>query len=231
MSIRLRLVFTALLGLCICAIVVPLRLRAGRHDEQQLQQANKAHQVADTAKTQGDAYVQQAQNLNPTIKADGDALAAARARRNRDRAALLAAHDRPAPGAPADPKPAGDPQSVVPPVDGAALVADDVAVDAAADAKMAHLEEQVRLLTLADQQHQAEASALREENRLLRANIAARPTSRPWGVGAVYGTNQTVGGYISKDLSLVQVGAQVVRRQIPGGQSTLEAIFTAGVRF
>ena len=86
-------------------------------------------------------------------------------------------------------------------------------------------------MTQADLARQAQVQDLQGELAQLRAIIAARPTPRLWGVGAVYGTNQTAGGYISRDLGLVQLGAQVVRRQLSGGQTTLEALVTAGVRF
>ena len=116
-------------------------------------------------------------------------------------------------------------------VDVAALVADDDALDAAQTKKIADLEAKVALLESADGAHQAEAAALRVEVGQLRAIIAAHPTPRLWSVGAVYGTNQTAGSYLSRDLGLVQLGVQVVRRQLNGGQTILEALVTAGVRF
>jgi hypothetical protein len=232
MSMRTRLLASAFVALACVWIGVDVRAWLGhRHEAQEQHQVVQQVRTSDLIAQKGEDHAQAAQALAPAAHDSAQELQAARARRDRDRAALLAGQGHPKPGAPADPQAPGDPQPVVPPVDGAALVADDAAVDAAADKEKAILVDQNRLLTLAHQEDTAAIQGYKAVIAQQAAIIAARPTPRTWAVGAVYGTNQTAGGYISKDLGLVQVGVQVVRRQLAGGQTTLEAIGTAGMRF
>ena len=62
----------------------------------------------------------------------------------------------------------------------------------------------------------------------LRAALAVR---HPWAAGVSYGTDATAGAWIERDYSVVRVGMDVVRRTLPGGQTTLEAVARLGISF
>ena len=237
MTLKLRLILAGVLALVCIWLVVDVHSCVGRHQESaRLQKANQLEQSQTTHGTEATVHEQEAQALTPALQQDAATDAGDDAAVERDRAALqkFGARPRPVgPAAPADPA-----QPVSAPVDMAALdaVKDQLIADLTkdlTDTKKALVDTRAQATAYAagDQARQAQVQDLQGEVGQLRAIIAARPTVRTWTVGAVYGTNQTVGGYISKDLGLVQVGVNVVRRQLAGGQTTLEAIGTAGVRF
>ena len=225
MTIRNRILASCALALICLAVLFGADSCAHRRQEAaRLKKAQQLEQSQATHGTEATVHEQEAQDLKPIRWQDDAAVAA-------DRAAL--ARLRPTPARP-DPAPApGSPTPVlvpapvvVAPLDAAKdKLIDDLTKDLT-DTKAA-----LQDMTQADLARQAQVQDLQGELAQLRAIIAARPTPRLWGVGAVYGTNQTAGGYISRDLGLVQLGAQVVRRQLSGGQTTLEALVTAGVRF
>lgn len=211
------------------------------HHRQEAARLQKAQQLDQSQATHGQEAItheQAAQALTPVLGQDTTTDASDDAQVAQDRAALArlrAAHPRPDPA----PVPGADaPQPVSAPVE---LAAVDAATEKlvsdltqeVADRKKHEADLQLALdaMTAGDQARQAQVKDLQGEVGQLRAIIAARPTVRTMTVGAVYGTNQTVGGYFSKDLGPVQIGVELVRRQLAGGQTSLEAIGYGGVRF
>ena len=89
---------------------------------------------------------------------------------------------------------------------------------------------QLHTMTLDRDAYKADADAKGLELADLHASLAVQPRPRSWAAGLVYGTDSTLGAYVSRDLGVLQVGLDVVRRPIAGG-TTLEAIGTAGFRF
>jgi hypothetical protein len=195
----------------------------GRH--QKAAQLRKADQL-DVSQASHEAkaviHEQEAQALKSIRTTDDDQVAQARAE-----VARFERAPAPRPDLPAVP----DPEPVGPPVD---VAGREAAKDRLIEALSKDLEDTQAALhaqELADQERLAQVRDLQGEVLQLRSIIAARPTARTWSVGAVYGTNRTVGGYVTKDLGLVQVGMDVVRRELAPGQTTLEAIGHLGLRF
>ena len=94
---------------------------------------------------------------------------------------------------------------------------------------------QLHTMTLAATASQKEAQDYRQavadaqaEVAQLRAALAVR---HPWAAGVSYGTDATAGAWIERDYSVVRVGMDVVRRTLPGGQTTLEAVARLGISF
>ena len=73
--------------------------------------------------------------------------------------------------------------------------------------------------------------AYKAEALASRAQLAVQVQVRNWSVSAIYGTNQTAGAGVEYRYHAVQVGVDVVRRQIAGGQTTLEALGRVGFSF
>lgn len=90
---------------------------------------------------------------------------------------------------------------------------------------------QITNLTQDRDAYKAEALASRDVIAAQNARLAAQPPVRNWGVAVIYGTNQTAGGGVEYTYHAVSVGVDVVRRQIGGGQTTLEALGRAVIRF
>lgn len=88
---------------------------------------------------------------------------------------------------------------------------------------------QIANLTAATDSWKAAAGASQIEVAKLRALASASETK--WGVGAVYGSSGTAGVYVERAFGPIQVGVSVVRHAVAGGQTTLEAIASAGIRF
>ena len=74
-------------------------------------------------------------------------------------------------------------------------------------------------------------AAQASQSEVVQLRAAAAASSTRWGVGALYGTSGTAGGYVERGFGPVQVGVSVVRHAIAGGQTTLEAVASAGIRF
>ena len=94
--------------------------------------------------------------------------------------------------------------------------------------RIADRDQQLKDQTAATAAWKASAMASQAENAKLRAAAGLAPK---WGAGALYGSSGTAGGYVERSFGAVQVGMSVVRHQIAGGQYTLEAIASAGIRF
>lgn len=171
-------------------------------------------------------HEQEAAAIQTQLQADDAAVAAARAA-----LARLAIHvSRPAGhsqdatiNAPAHPDPA--------PVVLAPLDAAKDQLIAALTLEVADLKTQSAALAQADLERQAQVKDLRAEVVQLRASIAARPPELRWAASAIYGTNQTAGAGLEYDRGIVRAGMDIVRHQVSGGQTTLEAIGRVGVRF
>ena len=131
----------------------------------------------------------------------------------------------------------GDPAGPVQaPVDLAPLVAKLTSLTDAQDAQ--HQVDLARIAgrdkELADQVAATtswKAAALASQVETTQLRLQASLKARLWTVGGLYGTNKTVGGFAQRALGPVSLGVQVVRRQLDGGQTTLEAIGTAGISF
>jgi hypothetical protein len=92
------------------------------------------------------------------------------------------------------------------------------------------LEGNVATLTLARDSWRSMAQASQQESAQLRVVIASRP-SYSWAAGGSYGTDKQVGAWIEKDSGRLRYGLDVVRHQLAGGNSTLEAVARLGWRF
>ncbi len=201
--------------------------------------AYKAHQAAlhlrkadvlDTYQTshgaKAETHEQIAEEAQARIQADDAAVAAARAA-----VARLAVH---LPGPVSHPKDAAvnapahpDPAPVVlAPLDAAKDDLIQALTQSVADLKTANA-----ALAQADLERQAQVKDLRAEVVQLRASIATRPPELHWAASAIYGTNQTAGAGLEFDRGIVRAGVDVVRRQVSGGQFTLEAVGRLGIRF
>ena len=82
-----------------------------------------------------------------------------------------------------------------------------------------------------DAERQAQVKDLQGEVLQLRAAIASTPRELHWGVSVTGGTNQTLGGGVEYSRGIVFAGVDVVRRQLAGGQTTLEALGRVGFHF
>jgi len=70
----------------------------------------------------------------------------------------------------------------------------------------------------------AQIADLRTEVGQLRASLAATPRERPWGIGAVYGSNGTQGGTVVRSFGPLEVGADVVQQSIGNGQRSIQIV-------
>ena len=105
--------------------------------------------------------------------------------------------------------------------DQAQLITDLTAENGALRAQNADLKLAVTSLTQAGQGFQQESTGLR----------AAVTSARPWAVGLIYGTSQTMGAFMERDLGPIRAGVDVVRRVLPAGNATIDASARLGWRF
>lgn len=165
--------------------------------------------------------------VDAVVSAQHDAQAApvaGRAGRLRSEAQALALADS-RPVAPKDP-----------PVDLAPLVAKLTELNVALDAqhtldllRIADRDKSILDLTAASSSWKAACQASQAENAQLHIQLSAK--SLPWTAGAIYGSNGTVGGFLERTLGPIEVGLDIVRRPVAGGQTSYEALGRAGVRF
>ena len=199
--------------------------------------AYKAHQAAvhlkkadvlDTSQTahgaKAETHEQAAQALTPALQSDDEGVARARA--------ALAELQHPAPVAhPTNATPDAPAHLDTAPVVLAPLDAAKDDLIQALTQSVADLKASNSALTQADQERQAQVKDLKAEVVQLRASIAARPPELHWAASAIYGTNQTAGAGVEYDRGILRAGMDIVRRQVAGGQTTLEAIGRVGIRF
>jgi len=239
MPLRARLIGILVIALACCAICFGgWRWFEARQAAAHLQKADQLETSQAQHGTQAVTHEQAAQALNPILQADdatdtGDDAAVARSR------AAVERLRTPRPGP--DPAPGSGPHAPEPvqaPVELAALDAakdqliSDLSKDLADTKKaLADTRAQAAAYAAGDQERQAQVKDLQGEVLQLRAAIASRPKDLHWAANAIYGTNQTIGAGVEYDVSIVRLGVSVVRRQLAGGQSTLEALGTAGFRF
>ena len=95
--------------------------------------------------------------------------------------------------------------------------------------RIADRDSRIENLAAATESWKAAAAASQIEVTKLRTLASLR--DRKWGAGAMYGTSGTAGAYVERAFGPVQVGMSVVRHTVAGGQTTLEAIASAGIRF
>jgi hypothetical protein len=151
-----------------------------------------------------------------------------------DEAAMAYASPRHVP-APAGPK--GDPQPVDVPLESPREGAKDRLITDLtkdlADTKSALLarDSVIKDQTAAIAAFQADADVKGQQVAALQAALSVVPRPLIWAAGAVYGTDGTIGAYVTRDLGFVQAGLDVVRHQRPSGPTTLEAVARLGIKF
>jgi hypothetical protein len=180
----------------------------------QINVAIKDQKAEEKSVKEGSDYEAQAKQFSDTLSAD----AAEVARLERPRTAI----DHAPSGPPSPGELVAQPVVVAPDPQ-------DVALNEAYRKEIADLKTQLQTVTLESQSYKAANQASQSEVIALRAALAL--TNHHWAAGAVYGTDNTVGAYVTRDLGLVRVGLEVVRRPVLGGQTTLEAIGNIGWRF
>jgi len=178
--------------------------------------ANQAEAVATTDHAQGVQHDAEAEHRAPVLANDDAEV------QRLERIADPAPDPAPSPALPGS-------QVVGPPP----VVVDDTEHQLVAALKkdLADTKDQLATVTLARDAYRSEADARAQECTQLRVALAAVPRDLHWSAGAVYGTGQTAGGYVERDLGPIRVGVDIVRRQLAGGQTTLEAIGHLGMRF
>ena len=189
-----------------------------------LQKADALDTSQATHETKAETHEQEATNLTPALQSDDEAVARARAALAKLQHPAPVAHPTNAtPDAVAHPDPA---PVVLAPLDAAKDDLIQALTQSVADLKASN-----SALTQADLERQAQVKDLKSEVVQLRASIAARPPELHWAASAIYGTNQTVGAGVEYDRGILRAGMDIVRRQVAGGQTTLEAIGRVGIRF
>lgn len=173
----------------------------------------QAAEVKDEAK--GDADDKQLEADAPILAADDAAVTR-----------LEDAQPAPAPAPPHAPTP--DPQPVGLP---AVVVGDprDQALIQALQKDLADTQQALHTAITAAADYKQAAQDSQAEAAQLRAALTVR--QKAWAVGGLYGTDSSLGAWVERDLGVVRVGVDVVRRPIAGGQTTLEAIARLGIRF
>ena len=178
--------------------------------------ADRQEAIATTDHAQGVQHDQEASNRAPVLAADDAEV------ERLEKLADPAPDPAPAPALPGS-EVVGPPPVVV--VDAEHLLV------AALKKDLADTKDQLATVSLARDAYRSEAYARAQECTQLRAALAAVPRELRWSAGGVYGTAQTLGGYVERDLGPFRVGLDIVRRQLAGGQYTLEAVGRAGIRF
>ena len=234
---NIRLIVTALVASILLAYGA-VRWLEHQESAKHIQEANHLDISQANHGTQEMTHEQEAKALTPVIHADeaqdqDDDAAVARDRATVGR--LRAVHPGPDP-APAPRK--DDPQPISPPLVMAPLDAakdkliDDLTKDLDDTKKsLADTQAQANALATANLERQAQVKDLQGEVAQLRAAIASRPSDLHWALSGIYGSSQTIGAGLEYDVSVVRVGIDVVRHQLPNGQDTLEAVGRLGVKF
>jgi hypothetical protein len=76
------------------------------------------------------------------------------------------------------------------------------------------------------------AEGLQRENAGLRTALQATTLpEHPWAVGGIYGTSQTWGAFVERDMGPFRTGVDVVRRALPSGTATIDTTARLGWRF
>ena len=196
--------------------------------------ADAAGQVAAKDEAAGVADVTHAQSAAAQVTRDDTTQAGDDAAVAQDETELAHAPAGPVPP-PADPK--GDPQPVDVPLESPREAAKDRLIadltKDLADTKTAlrDRDAEIKDQAAAIAAFRSDAEAKGQQVVALKAALSARPKDLNWAAGAVYGTDGTIGAYVTRDLGFVQVGLDVVRHQLPSGPTTLEAQAHAGFRF
>jgi hypothetical protein len=182
-------------------------------------QANKIDAPTTAALSKGVSSGQVAQTLEPAKQAAHTKVDADRARLQADEVRRAAQPVQPAGSGSTGP--AAAPVASAVEQDQAQLITDQATENGVVEAQNADLQASVTSLTQAAQGFQQEASALR----------AAIVPARPWAAGIVYGTSQTMGAFVERDLGPIRAGVDVVRRVLPAGNATIDASARLGWRF
>jgi len=175
--------------------------------------------TATAALSKGVSIGQAAQTLEPAKQAAHSKVDADRTRLQADEVRRAAQPVLPA-GA-GSTGPAAAPVASAVEQDQAQLITDQTTENGVVEAQNADMQASVTSLTQAAQGFQQEASTLR----------AAITPARPWAAGIVYGTSQTMGAFLERDLGPIRAGVDVVRRVLPAGNATIDASARLGWRF
>ena len=237
MTLKMRLI--GILGIALSCLAIGgggMRWFQAHQAAAHLQKADQLDTSQAQHGTQAVTHEQAAQALNPVLQADDGTDAGDDAAVERDRAALQDACARRRPVDPA--APATPAQPLPPPVDVAAvdeiknrLIADLTKDLTDTKKALADTRAQAAAYAAADQARQAQVKDLQGEVGQLRAVIASTPRELHWGVSITGSTNQTLGGGVEYSRGIVFAGVDVVRRQLAGGQTTLEALGRVGFHF
>ncbi len=239
MTLKMRLI--GILGIALSCLAIGgggMRWFQAHQAAAHLQKADQLDTSQAQHGTQAVTHEQAAQALNPVLQEDdatdaGDDAAVDRSRAKVER--LRASHPGP------DPAPGSGPHAPEPvqaPVELAALdgakdqLISDLTKDLT-DTKKALADTRVQAAAFAagDIERQAQVKDLQGEVLQLRAVIASTPRELHWGVSITGSTNQTLGGGVEYSRGIVFAGVDVVRRQLAGGQTTLEALGRVGFHF
>jgi hypothetical protein len=182
-------------------------------------QANKIDAPTTAALSKGVSSAKVAQAKDPAIQAAHSAVDADRTRLQADEVRRAAQPVQPASAGSTGP--AAAPVASAVEQDQAQLITDLTAENGALRAQNADLKLAVTSLTQAGQGFQQESTGLR----------AAVTSARPWAVGLIYGTSQTMGAFMERDLGPIRAGVDVVRRVLPAGNATIDASARLGWRF
>ena len=175
--------------------------------------------TATAALSKGVSIGQAAQTLEPAKQAAHSKVDADRTRLQADEVRRGAQPVQPASAGSTGP--AAAPVASAVEQDQAQLITDQATENGVVEAQNADLQASVTSLTQAAQGFQQEASTLR----------AAITPARPWAAGIVYGTSQTMGAFLERDLGPIRAGVDVVRRVLPAGNATIDASARLGWRF
>ena len=230
--------FAVVLALLLIWAGWALQSRSAHHLASAAQaQAARDDTGAATAYQQGVSHTQAAQQQAPVIAQDESRVGRDDAAVAADRLALAKLHPRPVPD-PRSPQ-APPPQSVAgppasdPEVDALRRLSDDLTRDLT-DTKQLLADTRVQLVEKtaeADAFRQSADGYQKEAGSLKVALTALQGQRRHWSAGLIYGTSQTVGAYVERDAGPFRIGADVVRRVLPAGNSTIDASARLGWTF
>jgi hypothetical protein len=190
-------------------------------------QDNKTDATATAALNKGVSSAKAAQAQEPTIQAAHSKVDADRARLQMDEARSARPIRIPAPAGSHGP----DPQPVPPPLESPVeqdkdqLIHDLTKENAALRAQNTDLQAAVASLKPAATGFQQESVSLRQSVSTLQGD------KRAWAAGVVYGTSQTLGAFVERDLGPFRAGVDVVRRVLPAGNATIDATARVGWSF
>lgn len=187
-----------------------------------LVQTDRTTAAANADLQQGRAHGSAARGLDPAIEDAHSAVGKDRARLQMDQAARAARPVRPAGERPG---PADEALDLAVDRDKDQVITSQAQEIALLRQKVGELETSNALLDAAAVGHQQAGEVLRE------ATVKAALPEHPWSAGVVYGTSDTWGAFVERDLGPFCAGVDVVRRVLPNGAATIDTTGRLGWRF